>query len=154
MPDGELWTDAQRQAWEYVKAGYNDALTQSEALAMYRSGEGHIRTADWGELWHRYSEGSEVWDTLHYYKTEDTLPESFYMETNIHYRNQYNVSVKVNVTDLEGNKIHDVYRIIGSNERLTLGEWNNAITQALLDDPSIMVENIDEIGDMEFYSTP
>jgi hypothetical protein len=151
MPTNELWTDAQRRAWDYVKAGENSGLAQTEALAMYRSGGGKIRTADWGELWHRYDEGVAQWDRLYQFKSSDTVPAGLFTEVGINYAERYTMTFTSSVRDEFGNIVHNVQRQVSSNRLLTLGEWQSEAAQLLYDDPSQGVAEVNEITDVQFY---
>ena len=152
MPDGtELWTNAQRQAWDYVKAGQGQDLGQTAALREYRAGGGEIRTADWGELWHRYDEGAAQWDRLYQFGSSDTVPASLFNVVDINYAQRYTMTFKATIRDPDGQIVHDVYRQVESDTRLTVAQWQDAAAQTLLDDPSQYSEAVLEIGEIEFF---
>ena len=148
----ETWTDAQKIAWDYIKSAYDEGLNQTESLREFREGGGHIRTADWGELWGLYDKGISEWETFRYYRETDTLPESIFTPTDINYTHTYNVFYRATVRDMEGNVVSDVRRLVGSDRRLTVGEWQQAIKESLQTDPSVMVEEVEEVADLEFYT--
>ncbi len=152
MATGELWTSSQRQAWGYVTQAFNEGLNQTQALTAYRAGGGAIRTAYWGELWHRQQEGESNWSTLYQYKRNDVIPESMYEPVGIDYRSQYNVVYKANIRLEDGSILHDQYRTIRSNVRLTMGEIQDAINETLRAYAGDYgVENV-QVSDMKFYS--
>ncbi len=151
MAKGDLWTSSQRQAWDYVKAAEGSGLNQSEALREYRAGGGAIRTSDWGMLWHRYDEGAAQWDRLYQFRSNDTVPESLFNPVNINYAEKYVMTFKATVRDENGNLVHDVYRQVESNERLTLAQWQSAATEALLEDPSQFSTGVVDLAELEFW---
>jgi hypothetical protein len=152
MPDNpELWTDAQRQAWDYVKSAHGEDLSQTAALNEYRAGGGAIRTTDWGEIWHRYDEGASQWDRLYQFKSNDVVPESLFNVVDINYSQRYTMTFRASVRDEEGNIIRDVYRQVESDTRQTIGEWQSAAAQALLEDPSVYATEVLTIEDIEFF---
>jgi hypothetical protein len=152
MPTNNLWTNSQRKAWEYVKAGESAGLSQTGALSEYRAGGGAIRTADWLELWHRYGEAAQTWDTLYQYKPGDTLPESMYSKVDVNYTSKYVMTYSTTVRDEEGNLIHDVQRQVESDRRLTLQEWTDAAVTNLLLDPSKNLTEVYDIQEVEFFT--
>jgi len=152
MSDGEnLWTDAQRQAWDYVKSAHGEDLGQTSALASYRAGGGSIRTSDWGEIWHRYDEGAAQWDRLYQFKNTDIIPESLFNVVDINYSQRYVMTFKATVRDEAGNIVHDVYRQVEADQKQTLAEWQSQANQALLDDPSVYTSAVLDIGEVEFW---
>jgi hypothetical protein len=152
MPEQpDLWTPAQRQAWEYVKSAQGEDMSQTAALNEYRAGGGAIRTSDWGEIWHRYDEGAAQWDKLYQFGSQDTVPESLFNVVDINYAQRYTMTFRASVRDEEGNIIHDVYRQVESDRRLTLSEWQDAAGQALLDDPSVYTSEVLTLEDIEFW---
>jgi hypothetical protein len=147
-----LWSDSQKQAWDYVRSGSNFGISQTQSLREYRAGGGSIRTQLWGELWHRYNEGADTWDKLIYLKGGDTVPESFYTETDIKYRNKYTMQFQANIRSPDGSITHDIYRNVGSDRRLTLEEWQEAIDETLTEDISDPSIQVIEVISMEFYT--
>ena len=148
-----LWSDSQKRAWDYVRSAANEGLRQTESLSAYRAGGGAIRTQLWGELWHRYNEGAETWGKIGLLKTSDTVPESYFTSTDINYRNKYTMQFQVNIRAPDGSIIHDMYRNVGSNRRLTLSEWIQAIEETVVEDMSEPGVNVIEVKSMEFYTT-
>jgi hypothetical protein len=152
MPD-TLWTNSQKNAWDYVRSATNEGLRQTEALEAYRSGGGAIRTSSWGELWHRYNEGAETWGKISLLKTSDTVPESYFTETDINYRSKYTMQFQANIRTEDGTIVHDIYRNVGSNRRLTLKEWLDAISETVKEDLSSPGVDVIEVKAMDFYTT-
>lgn len=147
----DFFTPSQRTAWEYVESAAREGLSQTEALREYRAAGGAIRTSSWGELWHRQEEGAGVWGTLYLYKDKDTLPVSMYEEVGINYKGKYALNVKMNVRLEDGSILHDVYRTLSSDQRLTLGEWKDAINDTMSEDPSVFTTEVLQITEMEFF---
>jgi hypothetical protein len=147
----DLWTDAQRQAWDYVKAGQGQDLTQTAALTAYREGGGSIRTADWGELWHRYDEGAAQWDRLYQFKANDVVPSSLFNVVDINYAQRYTMTFKATIRDEQGNIVHNVYRQVESDTRQTLAQWQSQAGEALLSDPSQYAMEVIDLSDIEFF---
>ena len=147
----DLWTPSQHKAWDYVKAGQGADLTQSAALNAYRAGGGSIRTSDWGQLWHRYDEGVAQWDRLYQFGSSDVIPESLFNMVDINYAQRYTMTFKATIRDPDGQIVHDVYRQVESDTRLTVAQWQDAAAQTLLDDPSQYSEAVLEIGEIEFF---
>lgn len=151
MPSSDFFTPSQRRAWNYVQSGYNRGLGEVQALKEYRSGGGKIRTSSWVELWNRNSESADKWTGLYMLKDSDTVPTSFYEPTGVNYRNKYALNVKLNVRQEDGSILHDIYRTLSTNSRLTLGEWKSAINEAMKEDPSSYSTEVLQITSMEFY---
>ena len=131
MARSDLWSGSQREAWGYIQSAYDQGLRQTEALKAYRSGGGAIRSSSWSELWHRYDEGGQSWDTLYQYKTSDVIPESMYEPVGLNFRSKYNITYKTNIKMDDGTILHDQYRTIRSNYRLSLGEIYEEIQETL-----------------------
>ncbi len=147
----DFFTPSQRLAWEYVESASRQGMKQVEALRAFRSGGGAIRTSFWNELWHRAEEGAGVWSTMYLYKDKDTLPASMYEPVGVNYKGKYALNVKMNVRLEDGTILHQVYRTLSSDKRLTLGEWKQAIADSMEDDPSVFTTEILQITDMEFF---
>jgi hypothetical protein len=112
-----------------VKSAISEGLRQTEALLAYREGGGAIRTSLWGDLWKRYQSGVETWDAFYTLKGSDSIPESFFVETDINYKNTYNYAYRVEGIDIDGNIRSSKYGTITSNRRLTVTQLSNAITE-------------------------
>lgn len=154
MSDGEtLWTNAQRQAWDYVKSAHGEDLNQTNALSSYRAGGGAIRTSDWGEIWHRYDEGVAQWDRLYQFKNNDLIPESLFNVVDINYSQRYVMTFKATVRDEAGNIVHNVYRQVEADQKQTLGEWQAQANDALLNDPSVYTSAVIDISNVEFWES-
>ena len=131
---------------------YDDGFKSTASLYAYRAGGGHIRTTDWIEIWHRRDEGSQAWGNLMAYKNSDTIPESMYQRVGIDYRSKYNVVFGGNVRMEDGSILHNQYRTIRSNVRLTLGEIKADINETLTTYAGEYgIENI-SITSLQFYS--
>ncbi len=146
-----FFTGSQRLAWEYVESANRQGMGQVAALRAYRAGGGSIRTSLWGELWHRTEEASGTFGTLYLYKDKDTLPLSMFEEVGINYKGKYALNVKMSVRLEDGSILHDVYRTISSDQRLTLGEWKTAISDTMNEDPSVFTTEVLQITEMEFF---
>lgn len=152
MPSSELWTNSQRTAWGYVGMAFDDGLRQTEALRAYREGGGHIRTADWGELWHRQANAESNWGRLYTFNKNDVIPESMYEQVGIDYRAKYNVVFKANIRQEDGSILHDQFRTIRSNVRLTLGEIYDSIDDTLRSySGEYGIANV-EVSGLRFYT--
>jgi hypothetical protein len=152
MARSDFWTDSQRNAWAWVTSGEAQGMTQTQALRAYREAGGHIRTQDWGELWHRKEEASATWETLRYYKPEDTIPESMYQEVGLNYRDKYNIVFRANIRMEDGSILHGEYRTIRSNVRLTLGEIKQAIEDSLRAYAGDYGIDVFSVSDLQFYT--
>ena len=152
MGANNLWTNAQRQAWDYVKAGEGSGMTLTGALSDYRAGGGAIRTADWLELWHRYGDAAQTWDTLYQYKPGDVVPESLFAQVDVNYQSKYVMTYTTTVRDEFGNLVHDVQRQVESDRRLTLQEWTDAARQNLFEDMSIPTQEVYQVTNVEFFT--
>lgn len=127
-------------------------MTLTGALSDYRAGGGAIRTADWLELWHRYSDAAQTWDTLYQYKPGDVVPESLFAQVDVNYQSKYVMTYTTTVRDEFGNLIHDVQRQVESDRRLTLQEWTDAATENLFEDMSIPTQEVYQVTNVEFFT--
>ena len=148
----ELWTKSQKQAWGYVKGGYNAGMTQTESLQMYREGGGHISTSNWGELWHRAKEGAQQWENLYQLKSSDVVPESMYTQVDINYQERYVMTFQVSIRQDTGEILHNIHRQVESSVRLTLEEWTNAARESMYEDLSSPASNVLSIEDIQFFT--
>lgn len=148
---GDLWTPAQRQAWDYVKSGQGEDMTQTGALQAYRAGGGHIRTQDWGTLWHRYDEGVAQWDRLYQFKAGDVVPESLFTVVDINYAQRYTMTFKASIRDESGNIVHSVYRQVESDRLMTMAQWQASAAETLLEDPSQYSTELISLEDVQFF---
>ena len=146
-----LWSKSQREAWSYVEKGVNEGYTQTEALAEYRSGGGKIRTSSWGELWHRAEVSSERWNNLYQLKQTDEVPESFYAQTGIAFKEKYVMQFTTDIRSATGEILHNIHRQVESAERLTLKQWSEAATESLQEDLSIDVSQVYSVRDIAFF---
>lgn len=151
MPLADLWTNAQRFAWDYVKSGFDNDYTQSGALKEFRAGGGKIRTSDWGELWHRYDEAAASWERLYQFGQNDVVPESLFAEVNINYQQKYIMTFKADIRTPKGSIVHDIYRQVESDRKMTLGEWQQAALELIIEDPTSQGTEILEMRDVEFF---
>lgn len=151
MAINDLWTKAQRIAWDYIKSYSNSGINQTQALKSYREAGMGIRTSAWSELWHRYNEGAEIWERLYQYKNTDVVPESMFTPVNIKYQSEYTMSFKATIRDINGNLVHDVYRLVQSDRLLSLAEWQNAAIFSLLEDMSQYSSEVVALDEIEFY---
>lgn len=152
MPVSDLWTSSQREAWGYIQLGYDQGMRQTEALKAYRAGGGAIRTASWSELWHRYDEGSNTWNTLYQYGMNDVIPESMYEPVGVDYRSKYNIVFKSNIRMDDGSILHDQYRTIRSNYRMSLSEIYGEIEDTLSVYAGEYGVSYTSVSDIKFYS--
>lgn len=151
MPARLEWSASQRQAWEYVLHGVAEGLTQTGALAAYRSGGGAIRDSYWRELWHKDAEATEAWSQLGYLRSSDSVPARMFEETGIGFSEQYVMAIKATARTETGEVIPDLYRYVQSDQRLTWGEWQGAAGDTLLTDPSARGIVKYEITDISFF---
>lgn len=151
MPISDLWTGAQRFAWEFVKAAYNDDYNMSAALREFRSGGGHIRTGDWSELWHRYTDAAATWERLYQFGDQDVVPESMHAIVNINYQQPYVMTFKADIRTPDGKILHDVNRQVESDRRMTMAEWQQGALELIMEDPSTPGTQILEMREVEFY---
>ena len=151
MPTNDFWTNSQRQAWDYVKKAENGGMGQTEALRQYRAGGGAIRTSSWGELWQRYNTGSDAWDRLSQFKSSDTVPSSLFTQVGINYAERYTMTFTATVRGVSGDLIHNVHRQVSSDRQLTVSQWQSAAGETMIEDPSILTEEVVSVTDVNFY---
>jgi len=152
MPIGEIWTQSQRMAWQYVRDSWLQGLSATEALEAYRAGGGEIRTSWWYELYHRAESAAETWEKVAYLKPEDTVPESYFEPVDINFSKRYVINFSIRGVTETGEVVTEMYRYAQSNKRLTWGEWLNTINEAITKDPTKPGIVKYELRDLAFYT--
>ena len=144
------WTEAQREAWQYARAGIAAGTPTSLALAEYRAGGGHIRDADWYSLYKGALQAAYVGEWATKLPDSYTISRDIIQPVDIRYQEKFQVHVKVTVRDAAGNVYPETYRIVQSDKVLTLGEWKNAIRESVQADRTIPGVTEIEIESFQF----
>lgn len=152
MGVGADWSQSERMAWGYVRAGVDADLTATGALREYRSGGGAIRTQDWYDLWNKAEAAGDAWDKVSYLSPTDSVPESMFEPTDIQFEQRYVVNVNITGNTLQGETVTEMYRYIESDERLTWGEWLQKVDEFLQKYKGIRDFASYHITDVAFYT--
>jgi hypothetical protein len=145
------FTDAQIRAWDWVRAAIEDELSASEALSIYRSEGGKIRTQDWYRLYSSLNEFSSTWDTINQFSNNETIPERFWMPAPRAFENTYVAEVKLTIRNTETNELQTTYRYIESDHRMSQDEIENYIVEMGKDYPAGETWSPEFIYGYKFY---
>lgn len=145
------WSDSQKQAWSFVEYAQGEGYNQTEALRQYRAGGGHIRTADWGQLWNVYDTGYDQWSEVYGLAGNDLVPADAFTDVDINYRDRYTYRFRGTIKDEYGNIQTGIYRQFSSDRRLTVTEVNQRAAEEYYGDPSTPAQEVYEINEFEFF---
>lgn len=151
MPQSLVWTKAQLTAWEYIESAITQGYKASQALESYRESGGKIRTQDYYIAWNRLKTSANEWTRLSYLSDGDTLPDKLFSPSPMKYANDFVVSFKANIVDAFTGQSKSVYRQIGFNTRLTVGEMYDTMDALMYDDKSSPASSINYITELHFF---
>jgi hypothetical protein len=114
-----------------------EGISGTEALSQYREGGGHIATSYWFDVYRELKNADTGADLI------TTLPDDYYLPResaaieDINYASKYVLQVEVAATDIDGNVYPSLHRYVESDSEMTWGDWQGAVKEALMNDPSI-----------------
>jgi len=131
------WTSAMRQAYVYVRQGYQLELSGAETLRQYRAGGGAIRTQDFYALRRGVVDAAINAEMIQRLPGDMSPPPDWLPEVDFDFQRKYVMRVKANVMDMGGIVLTDVWRTIESDVNLSIDEWLGEYDDYIVDDPTI-----------------
>ena len=118
MPEGQRWSPAMHNAWQYALRAVNEELSGAAGLRAFRAGGGSIRTQDWyaltrwsNEAYSKAEQAEDFWRAIE-------LPESVYAPTPWRLESEYKMTAQVRYYDTsEGRYKRDWYSVSGESSR-------------------------------------
>jgi oligoribonuclease NrnB/cAMP/cGMP phosphodiesterase (DHH superfamily) len=131
--DFSTFTDAQVQAWDWIRSAVDSGETATDALAAYRAEGGAIRSQDWYRAFSSVKTYGDTWDTINTFTSTETIPERFWLDAPRNFANTYVTEVELSFRNIETNELQRAFRYIESDYRMSKSEIDNAVAQMGMD---------------------
>lgn len=118
------FTDAEKRAWDWIRAFADEDYTATRALREYRQEGGAIRTQDWYRVYNSYTAYEQTWDTLNTFGLNETIPERFWLLAPRSFANTYVAEVELALRNNITGELQRTFRYIESDYRMSQGEIN------------------------------
>lgn len=129
------FTEAQTEAWDWIRASVEEGLNASESLRLYRQEGGTIRTQDWYRYFRSVRDYSDTWQTIETFAKNETIPERFWLEAPRNFEKPYVAEVELDIRNTETGELLQTHRYIESDYRMSQQEILNYIDELGADYP-------------------
>ncbi len=117
-----LFTQAQKLAWDWVVSAVDEGMSAAAALRDYREGGGAIRTQDWYRLYNQQVSYGEEWSKQSHFRTNETYPEDMWGEAPRNFSNRYVGEVEFQKRNLLTGELETTFRYIEADYRMSFDE--------------------------------
>lgn len=145
------FTEAQVQAWDWLRAAVDQEYTASAGLQAFREAGGHIRTQDWYRVYNTIESYTETWNTVNTFTANETIPERFWMSAPRNFAQPYVAEVELAIRNVETGELQRTFRYIESDYRMSQDEITGYIDELGSDYPQSEQWQTEYIYGYKFY---